>query len=123
MDAIPSSKFENNYAFFQIVLLAYNLWRYYKLLPQKSTQEPVSIKPDLLSGIQDNTIRIARLKLLLIAAKLVFHRNRDQVKFSIYDTRTPPMQRFLRFLDNARARARPWMQRTLWPCRFSVNVS
>jgi hypothetical protein len=36
LDAIPSAKFKNNYAFFQMVMLAYNLWRYYKLLAQKS---------------------------------------------------------------------------------------
>jgi hypothetical protein len=27
LDAIPSCKFKNNYAFFQIAILAYNLWR------------------------------------------------------------------------------------------------
>jgi hypothetical protein len=123
LDAIPSAKFKNNYAYFQIVLLAYNLWRYYKMLAHKSTQESTTRKPDLLEGIQDNTIRIARLKLLLIAAKLAFHDNREKVKFSIYDTRTPSMHRFLRFLDNARAKARPWIQSTLWACRFSVNLS
>jgi hypothetical protein len=121
LEAIPSAKFKNNSAYFQIVMLAYNLWRYYKILAQKSTG--ASEEPDLLSGIQDNTIRIARLKLLLIAAKLTFHRNREEVKFSVHDTRTVSMHRFLRFLDNARAKARPWIQQSLWPCRFSVNLS
>jgi hypothetical protein len=122
LDAIPSAKFKNNYAYFQIVMLAYNIWRYYKILAQRSTQEVASEEPNLLEGIQDNTIRIASLKLLLIAAKLAFHNNREQVKFSIHDSRTPSMQRFLRFLDNARAKARPWIQQSLWPCRFSVNL-
>jgi hypothetical protein len=122
LDAIPSAKFKNNYAYFQIVMLAYNLRGYYKILAQRSTQELVFEEPNLLGGLQDNTIRIARLKLLPIAAKLAFHNNRDQVKFSVHDTRTPSMQRFLRFLDNARAKARPWVQRSLWPCRFSVNL-
>jgi Transposase DDE domain group 1 len=122
LDAIPSAKFKNNYAYLQIVMLAYNLWRYYKMLAQRSTEEVASKEPNLLEGIQDNTIRIARLKLLLIAAKLAFHNNRDQVKFSLYDSRTPSMQRFMRFLDNARAKARPWIQNSLWPCRFSVNL-
>ena len=121
LDAIPSAKFKNNYAFFQIVMLAYNLWRYYKLLAQKS--HPDSEERDLLAGIQDNTIRIARLKILLIAAKLAFHNNRDQVKFSVYDTRTPSMLRFLRFLDAARAKVRPWMHNPPWRCRFSLNYS
>jgi hypothetical protein len=123
LDAIPSAKFKNNYAYFQIVLLAYNLWRYYKMLAQKSTRESPPQKPDLLAGIQDNTIRIARLKLLLVAAKLVFHNNRDRVNFSIHDTRTPSMQSFLRFLDNTRAKVRPWIQGTLWPCRFLLAAS
>lgn len=121
LDAIPSAKFKNNYAFFQIVMLAYNLWRYYKLLAQKSL--PDSEDRDLLKGIQDNTIRIARLKLLLIAGKLAFHNNRDQVKFSVYDTRTPPILRFLRFLDETRAKVRPWIDNPLWRCRFSFGHS
>ena len=121
LEAIPSAKFKNNSAYFQIVMLAYNLWRYYKILAQRSTG--ASEGSDLLSGIQDNTIRIARLKLLLIAAKLTFHKNREEVKFSVHDTRTLSMHRFLRFLDNARAKARPWIQQSLWPCRFSVNLS
>ena len=121
LDAIPSAKFKNNYAFFQIVMLAYNLWRYYKLLAQKSL--PDSEGCDLLRGIQDNTIRIARLKLLLIAAKLAFHNNRDQVKFSLYDTRTPSMLRFLKFLDAAAAKVRPWIDNPLWQCRFAFDHS
>ena len=32
LDAIPSSRFKNNYAYFQIVMLAYNLWRYLKMI-------------------------------------------------------------------------------------------
>ena len=50
----------------------------------------------------DNTIRIARLKLLL-------HNNRDQVKYSIHDTRMPVTLRFLRFFVIARSKTRPWV--------------
>lgn len=121
LDAIPSAKFKNNYAFFQIVMLAYNLWRYYKLLAQKSL--PDSEGCDLLKGIQDNTIRIARLKLLLIAGKLAYHNNRDQVKFSLHDTRMPSMLRLLGYLDEARAKVRPWIDNPLWICRFSLSSS
>jgi hypothetical protein len=83
LDAIPSAKFKNNYVYFQIVMLGYNLWRYYKMLAQRSTQEIGTKEPNLFKGIQDNTIWIARLKLLLIAASLASHNNREQVKFSI----------------------------------------
>ena len=127
VDAIPSSKFKNNYAYFQIFMLAYNIWRYFKLVAQHSLQEQKSSDSDspgkLLHGIKDNTIRIARLKLLFIAAKVVSHGNREEVKYSIYDAGVPAIQRFLKFLDTARSSTRPWLQATLWPLRFSLNRS
>ena len=127
LDAIPSAKFKNNYAYFQIFMLAYNIWRYFKMMAQQSLQSPKSVNTDspkdAFHGIRDNTIRIARLKLLFIAAKLVSHGNRDKIKYSVHDTRVPIMQRFLKSLDTARSRARPWMQGALWPCRFSLNIS
>jgi len=121
--AIPSAKFKNNYAYLQIVMMAYNIWRYFKIMAQLSSKnDPVSHHGPL-QGIEDHTIRIARLKLLLIAAKLVFHNNREQVKFSVHDTRVPAMQRFLKFLDTERSRARPWIQGNLWPPRLSLACS
>ena len=68
-----------------------------------------------LQGVQDNTIKIARLKLLLIAAKVVFHDNRHQVKYSIHDTRTLSMIRFLKFLDKARHSPRLCERGGIWP--------
>jgi hypothetical protein len=121
LDAIPSAKFKTNYAYLQIVMLAYNIWRYFKIMAQKSSDLAPPSRHEALQGIEDNTIRIARLKLLLIAAKLVFHDNTDKVKFSLHDTRVPAMQRFLVFIDTARARARPWSDKPLWPLRFSFN--
>jgi hypothetical protein len=127
LDAIPSAKFKNNYAYFQIFMLAYNIWRYFKMMAQHSLRDQKSPNPDStgspFQGIKDNTIRIARLKLLLIAAKVVSHSNREEVKYSIHDARVPIMQRFLKSLDAARSRARPWVQGALWPCRFSLNLS
>ena len=38
LDAIPSSRFKNNYAYFQIVMLAYNIWRYLKMIADHSSQ-------------------------------------------------------------------------------------
>jgi len=107
LEAIPSAKFKNNFAFFQVVMLAYNIWRYLKMMAEISAREDTSDAS--LQGVQDNTIRIARLRLLLIAAKLIFHNNRHQLKYSIHDTRTPSMISFLKFLDNARHRPRPWI--------------
>jgi hypothetical protein len=125
VDAIPSAKFKNNYAYFQIFMLAYNIWRYFKMMAQQSLKNQES--PDLDSteilykGITNNTIRIARLKLLFIAAKVVSHGNRDQIRYSVHDARMPTMQRFLKFLDTARSRDRPWMLDGMWPCRFPLN--
>lgn len=94
--AIPSGKFKNNYAFFQIVMLAYNLWRYYKLLAGRCGK-----KVKMLAGVADNKIRIGRLKLLMIGAKLVKSGNRDMVKYySIHDTRMPALLLFYEFIDH-----------------------
>ena len=126
LEMIPSAKFKNNYAFFQIVMLAYNIWRYMKLIAQRSLSEVPSDdtaeRSGVLKGIVENTVRIARLKLLFIAAKVVKNENVDKVKFSIHDVRTPAMLHFLKFLDKARSKPRPWHQDGIWPLRFAVTT-
>jgi hypothetical protein len=97
LDAIPSGKFKNNYAFFQIAMLAYNLWRYFKLLANRCGG-----KVKMFAGIADTKIRIARLKLLMLGAKVVKSGNRDTVKYSTHDTRTPALLLFYEFLDRLR---------------------
>lgn len=118
LDAIPSGKFKNNYAFFQIVMLAYNIWRYMKIMAHQSIDKTGS----QMTGIMTNTIRIARLKLLFIAAKAVRDGNKDKVKYSIHDARTPAMIRFLEFLDRKRSKARPWEENSTWPLRFAAQT-
>jgi len=120
LDMIPSAKFKNNYAFFQIVMLAYNIWRYMKMIAQKSVSGHRAAKGSALKGIMTNTVRIARLKLLFIAAKVVNHSNRDTIKYSIHDSRTPEMLHLLKFLDNARTRPRPWHEQFIWSPRFAI---
>ncbi len=121
LDMIPSAKFKNNYAFFQIVMLAYNIWRYMKMMGQKSVSGDRPLASDgALKGLMNNTVRIARLKFLFIAAKLVKDGNRDKVKYSIHDARTPEMLYFLKFLDNARLSPRPWHGRSIWTPRFAI---
>ena len=61
-----------------------------------------------LAGIKDNTLRIARLKLLLIAVKVVTAGNRDKVKYSIHDSRTPALIKFYKFLDQKRSAKKAW---------------
>ena len=121
LDMIPSAKFKNNYAFFQIVMLAYNIWRYMKMLAQKSVSA-ASEKIGVMKGIVANTVRIARLKLLFIAAKVVQDGNRDKIKYSVHDARTPEMLSFLHFLDNRRGQTKPWLDPGCWPQRFALPV-
>ncbi|MCP4419608.1 MAG: IS1380 family transposase [Chloroflexi bacterium] len=123
LDAIPSAKFKNNYAFFQLVMLSYNIWRYMKLLAamsrkhEQDTEEIPSLKT-----VASNTIRIARLKLLFIAAKVVKDQNRDKVKYSIHDARTPVMIHFLNYLDKARLKPKPWTASAMLPLRFASEA-
>jgi Transposase DDE domain group 1 len=70
--AIPSKRFQSNMVYFQIVMLAYNLWRYLKRYA-----EPAEC-PDKIVA----TVHVSRLKLLFIAAKIVSHSNRVWVKYS-----------------------------------------
>jgi len=127
LDAIPSSKFKNNYAFFQIVMLSYNIWRYLKMIAQFSNQESKSntldSSPEGIGGVMNNTIRIARLKLLFIAAKLAVHSGTEKVKYSIHDARTPGIMKFLNFLDKKRSKPRPWLEEINWSRRFSLNLA
>jgi hypothetical protein len=124
LDMIPSTKFKNNYAYFQIVMLAYNIWRYMKMIASQSVSDDRSqaaaSEASALKGIMSNTVRIARLKLLFIAAKVVKDGNRDKVKYSIHDARTPAVFYLLQFIDNARSHPRPWHQNTTWPARFAI---
>lgn len=116
LDAIPSSKFKNNYAYFQIVMLAYNIWRYLKMLAEQSCQRNLSAdnieQRQGLDGIKTNTLRIARLRLLMIAAKLVTASNIDKIRYSIHDSRILALMSFLKYLDEKRAQAKPWLKGT-----------
>ena len=96
----------------------------FKDTAHKSTQtEKTAVvdKQSSLQDIQDNTIRIARLKMLYIAAKMPYHDNHTIVKYSEQDTRTPGLMRLLDFLDEARRKAKAWLNSS-WQCRFSLNT-
>ena len=75
--------FKTNYAYFQIVMLAYNIWRYLKMIAQLS--------------IGDNQC--------------------DQA-----DPRTPAMMHFLKYLDKARSKIRPWEEDSSWSQRFALQT-
>ena len=103
--AIPSKKFQAHHAFFQIVMLAYNLWRWMKLLAghaQRRGQEGEPVAERREVPMPDQTIRIARLKLLLVAAKIRFHANRDEIRYSMHEQRAAGLIDFLEYLDRRR---------------------
>jgi len=65
--AIPSKTFQSHHAFFQMVMLAYNLWRWMKLLvghQQAQAQQGQPVEEQQRIQMPDHTLRIARLKML-----------------------------------------------------------
>jgi hypothetical protein len=106
--AIPSKRFQAHHAYFQIVMLAYNLWRWMKLLAghaQRQKQEGKEVEPSRQITMPDHTIRIARLKMLFVAAKIRFHGNRDEVRYSVHEQRSAGLIDFLDYLDRRRKEA------------------
>ncbi|MBE3140717.1 MAG: transposase [Thermoplasmata archaeon] len=121
LEAIPSRKFGNNYAYFQIVMLAYNIWRSFKMLAAHGLRETEGHEPTpetvcKAQEIVDHTIRMGRLKLLFIAAKVATHSGTTEVKYSRHDSRVAGLFRFLKYLDKRRQQVRPWLSGKLWEC-------
>jgi hypothetical protein len=106
--AIPSKKFQAHHAFFQIVMLAYNLWRWMKWLAGHAERQARGSRPEEDTpriAMPDHTIRIARLKMLFVAAKIRFHGNRDDVRYSAHEQRAAGLMDFLGYLDRRREAA------------------
>jgi hypothetical protein len=106
--AIPSKRFQTHHAFFQVVMLAYNLWRWMKLLAGHAEQQARQGQPvpeAMRIRMPDHTLRIARLKMLYVAAKICFHGNRDAVLYSIHEQRAAGLTEFLGYLGRRRKAA------------------
>lgn len=122
LTAIPSKKFAKNYAYFQIVMLSYNIWRSFKLLAAYSASE-CKAEATVLKQIKDNTIRVGRLKLLLIAAKIAKSSNATKIKYSIHDSRVEGIFKFYKYLDIVRNKVKPWLDSERWECKHMLNLS
>lgn len=125
LEAIPSAKFASNYAYFQLVMLAYNIWRSFKMIAEHSQTEPAEQEKEPecpLKGIMNNTIRIARLKLLFLAAKIRSHSGTGTVKYSQHDSRAAGLFRFFQYLDKLRQQVRPWLDNKKWTCRHLAGI-
>lgn len=114
--AIPSKRFLSNHAFFQIIMLAYNIWRWIKLVAgvrpdmDQSAPESSSSHPGVAPGeeIVNHTIRLARLKMLFVAAKIVTHERQTTVKYSVHDARAAGLLDFLSYIDKRRKETKAW---------------
>ena len=123
--SIPSKRFLSNMVFFQIVMLAYNFWRWIKIAAEVHTESetteknkmntPVSSSAYPQLDITNASLRISRLKMLYISAKIVTHGNVTTIKYSTFDPRSYSLIDFLNFLD---ARLDMQSQQTV-PCRES----
>jgi hypothetical protein len=106
--ALPSKRFQTHPAFCQLVMLAYNLWRWMKRLAghaERQAQQGQPVPEPQRIRLPDHTLRIARLKRLSVAAKLCFHDNRDEVPYSIHEQRAAGLTDFLGYLDRRRKAA------------------
>jgi hypothetical protein len=114
--AIPSRRFLSNHAFFQITMLAYNIWRWIKLVAgvrpgmNQSATESSTSTPGVAPGelIVNHTIRLARLKMLFVPAKIATHKRQTTVKYSAHDARAAGLLDFLAYLDKRRNEPKMW---------------
>jgi hypothetical protein len=107
--AIPSKRFWSNHAFFQLVMLAYNLWRWMKLVAIAQGNEGKPLKVIAWQGV-DHTIRIARLKMLFLPAKITTPQHRTMISYSNHDARAAELVDFLKYLDQRRRKKIPWQE-------------
>jgi hypothetical protein len=111
--AIPSKRFLSNHCFFQIVMLAYNMWRWIKLIAgtqviEKDVKETDKSPEDIKSKLNEipivnHTARIARLKMLFLPAKVTTGAGQTTIKYSIHDARASELVDFMKYVDMKRA--------------------
>ena len=95
--AIPSKKFQSNHAYFQIVMLSYNLWRYMIAFADLKDQEQRTPKSEATKT--HPTIHVSRLKLLFIAAKIVGGGNTVKIHYSSHLSGRERLDRLIHNLD------------------------
>lgn len=96
--AVPSKNFAHNRAFFQLAMFSYNLWRYVKAFANQPDETAWSL----------NTHEVSRLKLLYLAAKINFHSERTEIKYSQHLSVKPTLENLLTRLDDVRQHREVW---------------
>lgn len=120
--AIPTKSFASHAFFFQLVMFAYNLWRWMSMVAEyakaskasnqekkkeeekKEQDNPESKKEELTS----HTLPILRLKMLFISTKLVKHSNYTIARYSIHDARASGLMEFMKHLDKRKKEKIHW---------------
>jgi len=110
--AIPSKHFQSNMVYFQIVMLAYNLWRYLKRYAEPE-EHPAPVV---------NTVHVSRLKLLFIAAKIVTHSNRVWVKYSRHVRLRSMLDTLYNRIDLLRKNQSIWASPLAWENRCQPTM-
>lgn len=64
IDAISSARFKSNYAYFQVVTLAHDMWRCCKMMAQLGRQRVKAQEDVALNGVMNNLacVKDARLR-------------------------------------------------------------
>lgn len=98
--AIPSKHFDRNRAFLQIAMFSYNLWRHLKAFANQ--------KDDMTWSVHSN--ETSRLRLLFLAAKVNFHSDRTEIKYSAYLAVKPTLDHLFQRLDHLREDREVWQK-------------
>jgi hypothetical protein len=109
--AIPSKSFASNRVFFQMVMLAYNLWRWMNIAAERQQNETnnlVECTKKKVKKLDTCGISVLRLKMLFVAAKIVTHSDQTKVRYSIHDARAGNIIDFMGYLDKKRLSAIEW---------------
>jgi len=111
LSALPSKRFEHNRTFFQIAMFSYNLWRHLKAFANEKGETAWSL----------NTNATSRLQFLLLAAKVNFHSERTEIKYSAYLRVRPTLDHLFQRLDHLRAHREIWQKPLPAPTKISLR--
>ncbi len=104
LSAIPSKMFQANTAFFQLVMLVYNLWRHLQAFADA----------EQAATLRRHTVHVARLKMLFLAAKIVRHSDQVKVKYSDYLDLRPQLEKLFKKLDDLLKKPWVWHAPIAW---------
>lgn len=100
--AIPSKRYQSNAVYFQLVMLNYNLWQWmksYLAFIEKGADPETQQECGTTGAIESQTLRIVRLRMMYVPAKIAYHSGIDQVRYSFNDKRIDRLFPFMERMD------------------------